>query len=104
MDAVMYDMMMISSMVLLTIFKSSNGVHIQKECGMESSFQQTTDCIIQQTRNFIDEASNNARQNQYDELSEINVLYNVINSVIKDSFSDWVRAQVAIRNEKIKSK
>ena len=41
MDAVMYDMMMISSIVLLTIFKSSNGVYIQKECEMESSFQQT---------------------------------------------------------------
>ena len=74
MDAVMYDMMMISSIVLLTIFKSSNGVYIQKECEMESSFQQTTDCIIQQTRNFIDEASNNARQNQNDDLSEINVV------------------------------
>ena len=74
MDAVMYDKIMISSIVLLTILNSSNGVHIQKECGMESSFPKITACIIEQTRNFIEEVSNNARQNPGDDMSETHVL------------------------------
>ena len=95
MDAVMYDKMMISSIVLLTILKSSNGVHIPKECGMESSFQQITDCIIQQTQNFIEEVSNNARQNQNDDLSETNVLFeryfcSLQTELLIDQFSCYV--------------
>ena len=54
MDAVMYAKIMISSIVLLTILNSSNGVHIPKKCAMETSFPNITECIVEQTRNFID--------------------------------------------------
>ena len=64
---------MISSIILLTILDSANGFHIQKECGMESSFEQITNCITEQTRNFIEEVSNNERQGG--DMSETNVVF-----------------------------